>query len=58
MDVENSILVRLRFGESGGTHSPRISRSICNLNPRVVVIRSFDLILPYLEPISAVFTSV
>ena len=28
--VENSILVKLRLGEPGGTHPPRISRSICN----------------------------
>ena len=34
MGVENSILVRLRFGEPGSTHAPlpRISRSIYNLN--------------------------
>ena len=34
MGVENSILVRLRFGEPGSTHAPppRISRSIYKLN--------------------------
>ena len=35
--VENSSLVRLRFGGPGDTHPPRISRSIYNLNSRVVL---------------------
>ena len=47
MGLENSILVRLRFGEPGGTHPPRISRSIYNLNSRVVLLSDL-LILFYL----------
>ena len=47
MGVENSILVRLRFGEPGGTHPPRISGSIYNFNSRVVLLSDL-LILFYL----------
>ena len=59
MDVESSILVWLRFGEPGGTHPPvpRIF-GVFTTHSRVVLIRSFHLIFPYLEPISAVFTKV
>ena len=46
MGVENSILVRLRFGERGGTHPPRTSRSIYNFNSRVVLLSDL-LILFY-----------
>ena len=45
--VENSILVRLRFGEPGDTHPPRISRGIYNLNSRVVLFSDL-LMLFYL----------
>ena len=49
MGVENSILVRLRFGEPGGTRAPppRISRSIYDLNSRFVLFGDL-LILFYL----------
>ena len=47
MGVENSILVRLRFGEPGGTHPPRIYRNIYNLHSRVVLLSDL-LILFYL----------
>ena len=47
MGVEHRILVRLRFGVPGGTHPPRISRSIYNLNSRVVLLSDL-LILFYL----------
>ena len=42
-----NILVRLRFGEPGGIHPPRISRSIYNCNSRVVLFSDL-LILFYL----------
>ena len=45
--VENSSLVRLRFGGPGDTHPPRISRSIYNLNSRVVLFSDL-LMLFYL----------
>ena len=43
MGVENSILVRLRFGEPGSTQAPppRISRSIYNLN--LITLKSQNL---------------
>ena len=47
MSVEDSILARLRFGEPGDTHPPRISRSIYNLSSRVVLLSDlFNVIAP------------